>query len=1256
MQKLRLLLKRHRQKVLPKVEAAIKDYNNGDSISLWDSADDDMENAYIAYTSDAVRVANANNFIGKKDRFQLLDEKIQNVLKWINIASSVAVVAVMVAKGIVLAVKTFCAGAAACAGLSSFLAGASTILAFASTAMAWVGLAVLAFTIAWALAKWISSLIIKKDPTLKHSRIPEYVFDLAETPEGRFTVKYRCVRDEFNSIGDLNARQQENWAVLCATTDPAVGSPIRADDSGGIFRVLYGTGNKLNGYDCVNFFGERNPANLNYLTKKDNNGGVYLSYRTERSVTQAAPAPDEGTETQTAGTTNYLSDIVVGVGSSANEARAKIRKRSGAYYILDQNLSPGSANYTYLGYTITTDPEDAITDIRVAPYQGNGNIFYGDVEYTFIGHVGLDLGADTSQTAGDAILKTKDKKAGSPIIADGLHIVNDHSKATPGWEPVTMFSGLPYDFTSEYYSEEADQTRTDYQTVSGRKSFDKFDWDHRDKCVVHKPVYLYFEPTEQYTGGEKYLAGVFFLNGLNAKQSDWMEDDGVQYWDFLLDEVKRDPNCWVNKDVNLWQAVILNKYSLRQYIGFRYTYNPKRAITDITAFQGDTYTESDWSSNWTQLLPYAYTKPSYETGKAMGYTAATTVMLSTQHNYESKIHHYYISRYNQIYGPTACGFMGDREGDFSKGYTMTLPEGFDYAFTKSNIIPAGLYLSGPAAGKEPLKLSDVVISTKRFNGTQHDGVVTFDVTGKTLAGQEAQGAFRSIAEIKHPHSTTAFDIASPTWYNKKDEKYANAPMFIYIRENGSNVVRKYISSIGVGSYSKSQYQKDMEKLSQTVEDSDLKKAQDSVNFNAMLSASCAGADELICINLSCAPEDAWYHRTDIEGFKDRTDRSLTKVEFKKDVPASYMCLTRTDKKSEAITGVLLYQNDDDITARQLKINRVDYYCDSTSSPILMNGKKYYVYYTRNRGVNNGVPIEGINVDDWPLGQNGEFGALCAKKGSDMVYGDPDLPYFFHLENSAGTGSYITELYLGQGIGRTDGERKALSDLLSQGCFRYYQVNLNEDAVTYYNYPVYLYLGYTTGYLPPDATEEDKEDAWYEAIYDIIITEDEPYHSEGFVCEKNNIFYAPVQGVSLNEGNDYGDRLYMYYCSPYRSARYNKEQKKAKTGIVTALPQDVFSAPISKIAFSMYDRVPYLVNSDGTAEEGSDPVPWEYVMLASHECQADLNSGTRNFTGGFAVDNRLNMFVQRYDGSVKPAAEITGGFVSAMYEIGNLVGY
>ena len=54
------------------------------------------------------------------------------------------------------------------------------------------------------------------------------------------------------------------------------------------------------------------------------------------------------------------------------------------------------------------------------------------------------------------------------------------------------------------------------------------------------------------------------------------------------------------------------------------------------------------------------------------------------------------------------------------------------------------------------------------------------------------------------------------------------------------------------------------------------------------------------------------------------------------------------------------------------------------------------------------------------------------------------------------------------------------------------------------------------------------------------------------------------------------------------------------------------------------------------------------MKSDNKAQADLNEGAVQFDDDhLAKDNRITMFVQREAGNVKPSAEITGGYNTAL---------
>ena len=1198
---------------LPQARDAIKDYNGNDCISVWDNADDDIEHSYIAYTSDAIRKSDGNNTIGKKTDSEKWDEKITNALKWIEIGSGAALVgAYILQQAFTLTASglAYFAGSAACVSMSAVFSTMATAMAVVSTCLMWAGIALLAFSLIYAFCKWMAKQVQRFFPQMMHTTMPAYVFDAVDTADGVRTVKYKTIRRDSGILADVNDYDEQKWQILCYTKDKGVGSPLTMDDNKEIFVVNFGQSAGMLGYDCINFFGERSPANLNFYREHDNVHGIYVSYRTERSIQGAGPfSPDnEPTETVT-GEVNYLADIIVAVASSGDEARAKIASKEGKYYILDYDLSPPDSNFTMIGYSMTTDPKQAITDIRIASYHGTDSVTFGEITYTYAGHLGLakDEG-DTSLTPTDALMKTKDPRAGSPIIADGLHPVANHSEAKPGWEPVTLFCGLPYNFSS------AIETLQPYYTpLSGYWTNKSDNWS-RTNC------YLYYEPTEQYTQGENlYLAGLFCLNGYSIEKTfSYGYSQTKANMGQLKNQILTYPNAILFTE-NMAKTVQRghedevegHARQMEQYLGFTWTYNPKRAIYDITAYQGDSVMNS---------LSYNITRPLGDV--TAGYAAVSAIC---QQNVDSSMDmkvSRFISPTNAIINDRA---LQDSLDDFSpgmnEGYIKTPPKGFAASWQKSDFLPMGLYVSGITTGKNPLTLGDVIIGSVKCDGVVKDGTIGYYVTDKALNGQSYNGetAFHSIYELKDPYATKALNIAYPQWYSKENATVNPTEMYIYIR--GTTPAKpKYISSVSVGSYSREQYKTALSGQKTHVSDDEVKQIDGSVNATAMLGAVTSCSGETICVNLAAGPGQAWYERKDSKGKAEKNAPA--------DVPAAYLGISRTDKATKAITAILLYQNDAKTAAATIRIEGAEYYCDSPGNPIMLDGKQYFLYYTRNRGVLTGARIQDIAVDDKPL-VKGMATALCGKKGSSALYGEGSLPKFIHMSFEQEEGAYYTELFIGKGSSLKESQ----AELISKECYQFIDLDLNTAAEG-----SSLYLGYNTGYVDMANAKPTKiRLAWSEAIWDVIVTQNEPFHEDGFVCEKNGIYYAPVADVDLNDGvKAPAEEMYMYYCSPVVSEEYNEAK-----GEDTVMPEDYFSAPISRMGFARYDRVP-----SNSEQEGADGItPWEYVMLADHSAPADFNAGAIGFDShGYFEDTRITMFLQRYDGSVKPSGKITGGFL------------
>lgn len=1237
------------EKTLPDVKVAIKNYNNSETLSVWDNADDDLESSTIAFTSEAVRRQAANNLLVKSEEEDPFSERFELVAKWVSFAVGVASVVVFVAAKIITAVAT----AASSAALAETLASMISVFSAVGAVAMWVGVVAALATIGILIYLWIKSLIEDEGEPAEYLETPSYVIDSQTGAEGAtLTVKYKTVlaNKDHDGVycGDLNGWEESRWNIICFTRDKSVGSPIRMDDENNIFKVVQGDLNTPDGYAPLRSFGERNAGNCNTYCKEDKVSGIYIFYRTVKSMQNATP-DSEGSSTEEKDAPNgYLATLYVATAGNEAQAKAKINRQNTKYYIYDQNLSPDMGYATYIAYTITMDPKQAITDIRVAPYNGNNSVTYGEAQYVFAGTVGVNMGSSESSASSrnDALMYTTNENAGSPILADAFHITNSANDAEVGWEPVTPFAcGIPYNFNVNHVK------MSDVEGLSGIRAErvkNENTGEYYTNWEAFKDVYLYFEPSVQYTSGEKYVSGIFFISGYDkykyGKEKTGKPSVLAEPFSSYVDKMKSIEYVRIT-DVNITQSLMdfIDEYgrNSRTFMGYTYTYNPKRAIYDLALFQGTPYSCS---------LPYSVSKKQADSS-TLSYVAST--MYSQGGNYYSDAMYRFISTLNSfmnnvgnLVDPNMSAPIG-----FSSRYTKYTSDNIEYGFTHMAYPTVGLYASGYAKSKEPLRLCDLVITQKEYTAKVNGSDVEVNIEKeKTLDGSAATGSFHSVTNLANPSSVKAFNFGYPDIYKQSNDTVWGEGTDLYVYQRGAARSKgKYISSLSLGAYSEALYKNG---VNSSKDDDSVSNVKYSTDMSSMASACATSTDEVLIKNIAVTPSNAWYNRkggyTGVE--PDQTKQSITPGGDS----SAYIGVTRTDNPEEAITGVLFVQNDKWTTEKTIKIGRVVYYCDAIQTPMRVNGHNYYLYYTYNTGVNAGQPIEDISVDSITLVQ-GAATALCAKD-SDVetertVYSDNSMPTFLHLyyDHANIKGKFFNKLYIATGKTRNE----ALLELAENECVEFLDYDLNKDAGG-----DSVYFGYRYGVIDQKAinkisTEEGKEQnrraQLQEAICDIVITENEPYQPDGFIAD-NFVYYKPVSDVNLNVGN-LGDELYMYYCSDYVSETYNRKNNAA-----TYLAYDVFS-PITSFAIAPYDYVPYSewYKKNYPGYSSTRTTVYEYVMFSNEKHAADLNAGILLTDDKYRSkgDNRITMFVARFDNTAKPSAEITGGWGEAYSNLGSV---
>lgn len=433
------------------------------------------------------------------------------------------------------------------------------------------------------LVSWLVSIISKEindKIDWDSNPMPEYIYDVREVSfrqksenEGINTdyVKqpvfgfYEAVLDENGRVADLNARSDDStqWIGLYVSYD-RIGEdakPIKAE----AFKVQKGSGEAPAGYKPLSRFGENGAYDLNQWDDNDEVNGVYAFYKQD----EEAP-PTEQSKTY------YISSVYLQSGESPAHCIGLLE--NSGYTPINVNLTPDfveekfedsgleKVTYTYLGYKTTTNENLAIRDMRIIYGPNQGEIALGSAIYA-------ECGGNEYIT----LYATGYKSAGSPILAGGLKVVNQHKDAPAGYEPVNFFGGGPA--VSFNYGITAKIITTSSRGVE----------------LNTQDSFVYFLPSQTFTEGEQYLGGISFFN---VSQKIWDEFNSRIYFygkfherDDLLDYLADKSNTQY-----FALEAILNDY-MRYRTGYHYfadgdyfntvgyyvTNNPYRAIYNIKA-------------------------------------------------------------------------------------------------------------------------------------------------------------------------------------------------------------------------------------------------------------------------------------------------------------------------------------------------------------------------------------------------------------------------------------------------------------------------------------------------------------------------------------------------------------------------------------------------------------------------------------------------------------------------------------------------
>ena len=1263
--------------MINRAKKKMKEMLGTETFSIWMNTNPEMADKKVAFTSDAIRSKAATNLLDQQatDSWEEAKKTVNTVMKWINVGSAALGVLTFLASkyGLVGVIATIAAKVSTSVVATTIASVATKVIAIStaiSSAATIFGLVILAVTLIFFIVTLIIDAIQKSKPK-KYTTMPDFTVDAREINGIPRNVVYRAVKDNKNRIGDLNAYEAQNgWVCMYTSDDPNLGSPIRADKNGNVFNIVYGNATKQNGYECASYFGQITPGNCNTGAKNDDVNGIYINYYTEKSMANASGAPNQGNSKTSEGVKRYYSDMVVMSGKTAEIAKSKIIAKEG-FQIYDQNLCTGARRqwyeddqyYSYIGYKTTTNPDLAIRDIRVATFTSSSPLFFGQIEYACAGTLGFPANSKDENSKYpedlDGLYFTRVKEAGTPIEVGKLFLVDSHSKAKAGWEPVTTFSGLPYNFATTRLNPITDPS------ILGTPGI--YNWSYTgyvskdDNAWNGNRLYMYYEPAVTYTKGTKYLAGIFFGFGTNSERGPGYYGSTLSNVTELFDRLKEGPNVAEPKEsngVNLAQSYFYKGHcvdSNQKYlrIFYTWTYNPYRALTDVQVFRGEPYT-----SNLPYTIEKALSYPEKVTSaadKSISYAAAS---VAVQRAVDTPTNLRGLTPENAYMAP--CGLEGQNT-EVAEGFTREKQGRYPFSKSEMPLLPTNLYVAGYVKEAPRLTLDDVVISRNKHDGKESNGKITCDVSGDyTLGGSKPVGDFCSIQDLQDPFNPEAFNISYPAWTDdggnaeKTDEKngshFHKAGTSIYMYIKHETVKKKYISRVFVGAASREDAKSDNKDI--------LKAVDKQVDQTALTAAVKAGSDEVILYDVAGDPAKSWYRYVKADDEPEPPDGGD---------PSAYVSVARTDNPDEAIRSIILLKSDAAAVAERIQVDNAVYYCASNTVPIKMNnGGKYYLYYSFNQGTAPGKPITEISISE-DVFISGSSTALVVDKPdtTEIVngkikttrrskpYGDASMSNFIHAKYEADT-VYFNKLFTASG----NSAKEAQLALLEQDCTEFCNVNLNHNAGGKFVY--FGYRGYSLNEEKINSKssvsdqKSERESQLQEAVYDIICTVGEEFHPEGLITDRYQIYYAPVgkangasiEPTNLNEGTN-GPKIYMYYTTMYAVQNYNDKVKGDRKSILSTLPKQYLKSPLTKIGFALNDYVPA---SDQFVDEttgNTQTLPWEYVIDKDYRNPIDFNEGAVAFDKDHKTsDNRIAMFVQRDAGNVKPAAEITGGYSTA----------
>ncbi len=927
-------------KQLEPIIKEIKEYTGSDSMSIWIGTDQTVYKQKVAVTSKAYRANSAGqiyNTLTSPDGVDTFLSEAKSKLELIQLVVGVGWIITCVTAVAINAAIGFSAAyvgvsssvwAICCAGIGAGAVGSILgVIGCAFIILNYIAFAALIVVLIALLVKYLWDLFTDDDAE-EFSSIPTVIFDESQNRYVRYDVV-----TQGGSPANINGDNARRWNALYTTKSKYAGDPICASSIYGLITVQYDNNVTPQGYRPVKCFGEVAAANLNANSKSDSSSVYMFCKTTTNEINEGEAAQTDGEQTNIESGVQYISKLSLSVESSETAAKTALTKSG--YNVLDINLTPVTASlkkYTYLGYTTTTNSNDAVTDIRISPRNSSSAYLFGNASYTSCG---------TTPT-GDTLYYTSYKSAGSPILADILvkYSLND---VPEGYEPINMFCG-----------------GNAYNLNVGSEIDNTVSRTHRSQTYEHwndKGTYLYFKPSVSYTDGEEYISGIVLVAGngsgkLNNSADDYINALKLKKIDQSLTHAARlqlPTEAHGMASEERWSS------NVETYICYTTTHNPYRAIYGIKSYTS---------------APGNTTVPVYLGTATNGSYAVCDVMFELPYLVSggSSREHYLRGIY-ETHSYQFANSSGTLTGLEQKDQTTELePEDYeDVEWTSCNVRGKGLYVLGPVTGGTPLTVNDFVVTSE---DTAPDGYV-------------------SIQDFKTPNRTKPHNLG----YLTKNSKYISynkkvTPVYIY-QKMTAPVKKKYISSISVSTYNiKKAVGNDLSKY-----DSNTQKLINATGNDYCIQnllAQCT--DEIIQVDLANEKSQTFYSNPSSVNDKasyigvSRTDSELEAI-----TGIIRYVTDKTDVSSTIqVGGVTYIKAGDMITDRQCSYYL--YYTTSAGTSPGMPITELSVSTT----VFDGEKATALTTNSVDVSALKSGTTTTRQASTASLYGDPDEIYYIHM--------------------------------------------------------------------------------------------------------------------------------------------------------------------------------------------------------------------------------------------------------------------